>query len=452
MAISLPALKPATLDRVNIGLMIVALGLAYLLPFELFLFSYAVLGPLHYLTEISWLHKKNYFIGGSGQGKITFALISLALGLLITLSNFGDDFFSWIMNREIRLGLSNYGTQFIFLALGISFVFVLFQNTTKRVAGMAILAIFAFMFNMDQAQTTIINHEGKEIGGTFIDKKDKYLAITNVNLELQGGEMLKGMALLLKRNEKGQWGYADQPIHEMSRFSTPSKAAVIDAGGELLSFKDENTFHFGAAYKATGLFFSFFLPTIIHVFLFTALFMWFGALKSGSRIGLFSVAFLFFCGLLPFIWDPQIGAYAVSDSVRKSYDVSFYDLNLQIMRLFNRVENLNMAESMVYASSFGLSVTRFIAFAYTYHYLNWFSKTSIIQWHKVPLLNLAVVALLWISSVALYLWDYRTGLQALFFLSFLHVFMEFPLNVQSVLGISRHYLSIFRPRPAKVSG
>src|SRR3954469_11051405 len=50
------------INYLNIGLMFISLIAAYILPFEVFLFSYAVLGPLHYLTEISWLEKKNYFI------------------------------------------------------------------------------------------------------------------------------------------------------------------------------------------------------------------------------------------------------------------------------------------------------------------------------------------------------------------------------------------------------
>src|ERR1700746_487410 len=50
------------INYINIGLMLISLIAAYILPFEVFLFSYAVLGPLHYLTEISWLEKKNYFI------------------------------------------------------------------------------------------------------------------------------------------------------------------------------------------------------------------------------------------------------------------------------------------------------------------------------------------------------------------------------------------------------
>src|SRR5436190_279187 len=45
----------------NILLMVVSCVIAFFIPFELFLFSYAVLGPLHYLTEISWLHKSNYY-------------------------------------------------------------------------------------------------------------------------------------------------------------------------------------------------------------------------------------------------------------------------------------------------------------------------------------------------------------------------------------------------------
>ena len=41
------------LNYVNIGLMLLSCLVAFFVPFELFLFSYAVLGPAHYLTEIS---------------------------------------------------------------------------------------------------------------------------------------------------------------------------------------------------------------------------------------------------------------------------------------------------------------------------------------------------------------------------------------------------------------
>src|SRR4051812_35381772 len=50
-----------TIDVLNIGLMLLALAIAAAVPFQLFLLSYAVLGPLHYLTEISWLHDRRFF-------------------------------------------------------------------------------------------------------------------------------------------------------------------------------------------------------------------------------------------------------------------------------------------------------------------------------------------------------------------------------------------------------
>ena len=56
-------------NHLNSGLMVVSCVVAYLYPFELFLFSYAVLGPLHYFTEISWLHQRGYFTAPPGPPK-----------------------------------------------------------------------------------------------------------------------------------------------------------------------------------------------------------------------------------------------------------------------------------------------------------------------------------------------------------------------------------------------
>ena len=43
-------------DVIHLGLMLSAFAAAYLVPFELLLLAYVVLGPAHYFTEISWLH------------------------------------------------------------------------------------------------------------------------------------------------------------------------------------------------------------------------------------------------------------------------------------------------------------------------------------------------------------------------------------------------------------
>ena len=47
------------LNHLNSGLMLLSVAVAAVLPFELFLFAYAILGPAHYLTQISWLHDRN---------------------------------------------------------------------------------------------------------------------------------------------------------------------------------------------------------------------------------------------------------------------------------------------------------------------------------------------------------------------------------------------------------
>ena len=49
-------------EVLNLGLMLVSLLVAFVFPFHLFLLTYAVLGPIHYITEIHWLNERNYFI------------------------------------------------------------------------------------------------------------------------------------------------------------------------------------------------------------------------------------------------------------------------------------------------------------------------------------------------------------------------------------------------------
>jgi hypothetical protein len=75
------------INYINIGLMILTAGLAYFYPFETFLLAYAYLGPLHYLTEISWLHDRNYY----SKGKYDF-LVLLIVGILLSYAAFAKDF------------------------------------------------------------------------------------------------------------------------------------------------------------------------------------------------------------------------------------------------------------------------------------------------------------------------------------------------------------------------
>ena len=98
------------LDVVNIGLLIVSCILAFIMPFELFLFAYGVLGPLHYLTEISWLHDKNYF-STDRRDAVLLVVISLVLTILSLKSYIGLDFLevdNKYINRMIFVAFGSY--------------------------------------------------------------------------------------------------------------------------------------------------------------------------------------------------------------------------------------------------------------------------------------------------------------------------------------------------------
>jgi hypothetical protein len=57
-----------------------------------------------------------------------------------------------------------------------------------------------------------------------------------------------------------------------------------------------------------------------------------------------------------------------------------------------------------------------------------------------------LIALLWLASLALYARSYETGMIALYFLSVLHVMLEFPLNHQTFAGIGRELHAFVRLR------
>src|SRR2546429_9680306 len=85
-----------SVDRVNYlntGLMLLAMTLALARPFELFLLAYAILGPLHYLTEISWLHDKRYYT----RRRHDYVFLLLVAGLMTvgTLGALGTSSAAW---------------------------------------------------------------------------------------------------------------------------------------------------------------------------------------------------------------------------------------------------------------------------------------------------------------------------------------------------------------------
>jgi hypothetical protein len=327
------------LNYINIGLILLACGVAFFVPFELFLFSYAILGPAHYLTEISWLHERNYF----AQGRLNHVFLGTA-GLALFLIVYANPQFK-VFDAQTGEQMS---TAVTYIAFASSLALVVLQKTLHRL--IAILLVCA------------------------------------------------------------------------------------------------------SAYASTGafLFFSVFLPSLIHVFIFTGLFMLYGALKERSKSGYLTCAVFALCPLLFIFITP--GAKPVSQYILDYYPM-FHVLNVAVLKLINAdiFKTFNPPIAAVYKSDLGLIVMRFIAFAYTYHYLNWFSKTSVIKWHQVPKKHLMTVGGLWAVSVAFYLYDYKIGFHVLYLLSILHVFLEFPLNHVSIIGIFKE-ISMADKAPATAKG
>src|SRR6195256_5361647 len=75
-------------DAVHLGLMLSAIAVTYLVPFELLLLSYVVLGPAHYFTEISWLHDRKYFLPHRSV-PIVLAFVAVIAALIDHASWFG---------------------------------------------------------------------------------------------------------------------------------------------------------------------------------------------------------------------------------------------------------------------------------------------------------------------------------------------------------------------------
>src|SRR5215212_6090207 len=63
--------------------MVVACAAVFVAPFHLFLFAYAILGPLHYLTEISWLHDRDYFAPRRNARRWWLLLVGVAMAVLL---------------------------------------------------------------------------------------------------------------------------------------------------------------------------------------------------------------------------------------------------------------------------------------------------------------------------------------------------------------------------------
>jgi len=336
-------------NYLNIGLMIGSAAVAVRWPFETFLFAYIVLGPLHYLTEISWLHDRHYFT----RRRYDYLLLIVA-ACLVTLVTF----------LPIPDAPSGTVVALSFAAFAAALVTVLSDRMSLRVL--------------------------VGVGGLVV-----------------GAQL------------------ATQP--------------ALD--------------------RLIGTF----LPTIIHVFVFTGLFILVGALRARSLSGILSLIVFFGVASMFAVAHPTASGYQASGYARDAYGTAtvqgafmpgFMTLNYLLLtglglhdfgvQQTTREQFIAGINDYLYAHPVALSLMGFIAFAYLYHYLNWFSKTSVIRWNEISRARLAVVVAVWIVSVTLYAYDGHVGFRWLFFLSFVHVLLEFPLNHVTVMSIGRELGGLLR--------
>jgi hypothetical protein len=363
-------LQENKINYLNIGLIILSIFAAFVMPFETFLFAYAFLGPLHYLTEISWLHDRQYF----AKGKYDFIPL-LVIGIVITFDYFASKYGFSKSFTTMYSDLNLYG-KLLTLALVASVLFALVKNIWVKI--ISIVLLFAFV--------------------------DQWFAPNTI--DIQGNPIFKGSS---------------------------------------------------ATFAVTSL-----VPTLIHVYVFTGLFMLYGSLKSRNISGLISV--LFFIAAPIILWNliPGESMVPLTSFGRDAYYAGgdgFWDLNLSLIKEFNLTDlpvkkgyvdmygdpaiDAKASLPIIFESKVGITLMRLIAFAYLYHYLNWFSKTEIIRWHQVPKVRFALVIFLWLVACGLYAYNYSLGLTYLFFLSFCHVLLEFPLNIVSIVGIGQESYAIF---------
>lgn len=330
-------------NLLNIGLMLLSLAVAFAVPFETFLFAYAVLGPLHYLTQISWLHDRGYFT------RRRFDWVPLVvLTVLVTTSQ------QVILIEPSLAPLGRYAVDLLFFAFGLSLLLAVTADAGMRAAGAVALAGLAFLLH-----------------------------------------------------------------------GSPTNALL----------------------------FALFVPTLIHVFVFTGAFVLHGALKSRSITAHASFATFLLCGAAALWLDPGGLGYTASQYAIDSYQ-SFAPMHVHLVQVAGLAGAAAPAAGNpffpfagygeLFTEPASLRAGRFIAFAYTYHYLNWFSKTSVIRWHEVPRRRLVAVVVVWIASLALYAADFALGIRWLLLLSFAHVLLEFPLDHRTFLGIGQEVAARLR--------
>lgn len=407
--------KDSKINFLNIGLMLITAVFAFFLPFETFLLAYAFLGPLHYLTEISWLHDRQYFT----KGKYDFVPL-LLIGVALSYAAFAKDFdFNIDFYKEfVALNLFD---KLLVLALFSSLLFAFVKNLVVKI--IAILFIFIFISGWLAPENSAENSKSTTI-----------FALTSLVPTLIHVYLFTGLFMLFgalkSRSKTGLISVAAFiiiPIYLVYGLPvTPKKNYISDYGKEAYYADGDGFFYTNVSIldhfrlmNEPNLTNKQYLDSIIN---------------KDSKTNQTPIA------------ERQRITDSLSDKLNQAFIVpnpeSEYYMRPIPAKLAIPIESKDYYWNYVFFSGFGIMLMRFIAFAYMYHYLNWFSKTEVIRWHKVPKIRFIAVLLLWLTACALYAYNYSLGLSFLFFLSFTHVLLEFPLNMVSIVGIGKETYQI----------
>jgi hypothetical protein len=434
------ALREDKINYANIGLMLITAILAYFFPFETFLLAYAYLGPLHYLTEISWLHDRNYF----SKGKYDFVVL-LLVGILLSYAAFAKDFGVSVEVYDYFVKMNLFDKLLVF-ALFSAILFALVKNLFVKI--IAILFLFVFVSGWLSPDNSIANSESTTV-----------FALTSLVPTLIHVYLFTGLFMLFgslkTRSVSGMWqmvGFVTVPLLLVFALPVDPKAPISEFGKNAHYAK-------GDGFYATNISIMDHFNLINDPVYTNADFVSFVKKKDFKDAN----------AQYNFITKENLNGLvdSLSKIPNKAYLINKQPLNPNfqvdnILLLFSKEGMLDEYQmkpipaklftgfslekyaSIVYNSTIGIMLMRFIAFAYLYHYLNWFSKTEIIRWHQVPKLRFAAVILLWVVASVFYAYDYSLGLSLLFFLSFSHVLLEFPLNIISIVGIGKESISIMK--------
>jgi hypothetical protein len=407
--------KDSKINFLNIGLMLITAVFAFFFPFETFLLAYAFLGPLHYLTEISWLHDRQYFT----KGKYDFVPL-LLIGVALSYAAFAKDFdFNIDFYKEfVALNLFD---KLLVLALFSSLLFAFVKNLVVKI--IAILFIFIFISGWLSPENATENSKSTTI-----------FALTSLVPTLIHVYLFTGLFMLfgaLKSRSKtgllSVLAFIIIPIYLVYGLPvTPKKNYISDYGKEAYYADGDGFFYTNVSImdhfrlmNEPNLTNKQYLDSIIN---------------KDSKTNQTPIA------------ERQRITDSLSDKLNQAFIVpnpeSEYYMRPIPAKLAIPIESKDYYWNYVFFSGFGIMLMRFIAFAYMYHYLNWFSKTEVIRWHKVPKIRFIAVLLLWLTACALYAYNYSLGLSFLFFLSFTHVLLEFPLNMVSIVGIGKETYQI----------